>query len=128
MSFEIDALFEGNFLIAVIISFLETGLKEELPFPKCSFINLPLSSFLNDWVISTCRSLRPLVTLLKQVLKILEIFSSFLIVLYFSVRIMLLLFLVLSVKKGFIVFQKRFSYTLTFEVIKMTCFGFFQKI
>ena len=25
MSFEIDALFEGNFLIALIISFLETG-------------------------------------------------------------------------------------------------------
>ena len=53
MSFEIDALFDGNFLIALIMLFLETGLKEKLPFPKCSFINLQLSSFLKDWVLST---------------------------------------------------------------------------
>ena len=48
MSCEIDALFEDNFLIAVIIPFLETGLKEKLPFPRSSFINLQLSSFSND--------------------------------------------------------------------------------
>ena len=54
MSFEIDVLFKGNLLIALIKSFLETGLKEKLPFPKCHFINLQLSSFLNDWVLSTC--------------------------------------------------------------------------
>ena len=76
MSFETDALFEGNFFIALIIPLLETGLKERLPFPKCSFINLQLSSFLNDWVLPTCRSLRPLVTLVKEVSKILQIFSS----------------------------------------------------
>ena len=65
MSFEIDALFEGNFLIALIIPFLEADLKEKLPFPKCSFVNPQLSLFLNDWVLSTCQSLRPLVTLVK---------------------------------------------------------------
>ena len=65
MIFEIDALFEGNFLMALLMPFLVTGLEEKLPLPKCSFINLQLSSFLNDWVLSTRRSLRPLVTLLK---------------------------------------------------------------
>ena len=54
MTYEIDALFEGNFLIELIISFLETGLNEKLPFRKWSFINLQLSSFLSDWVLSTC--------------------------------------------------------------------------
>ena len=34
MTYEIDALFEGNFLIELIISFLETGLNEKLPFRK----------------------------------------------------------------------------------------------
>ena len=65
MIFGIDALFEGNFLMALLIPFLVTSLEENLPFSKCSFINLQLSSFLNDWVLSTCRSLRPLVTSLK---------------------------------------------------------------
>ena len=65
VSFEIDALFEDNFLNALIIPFLEAGLKEKLPFLKWSFINLQPSSFLNDWVLSTCQSLRPLVTLVK---------------------------------------------------------------
>ena len=69
MSFEINALFEVNFLIALIIPFLETAFKEKLQFPKCSFINLQLSSFLDDWVLSTFRSLRPLMTLVKKVLK-----------------------------------------------------------
>ena len=68
MSFEINALFEVNFLIALIIPFLETAFKEKLQFPKCSFINL-LPSFLDDWVLSTFRSLRPLMTLVKKVLK-----------------------------------------------------------
>ena len=45
MSLEIDTLFDGNFLIAQIMSFLETSLKGKLPFPKCSLINLQLSSF-----------------------------------------------------------------------------------
>ena len=66
MSFEIDALFDGNFLIALIMLFLETGLKEKLPFPKCSFINLQLSSFSNGRVLSTCQILRPLVALVKK--------------------------------------------------------------
>ena len=68
MSFEINALFEVNFLIALIIPFLETAFKEKLQFPKCSFINL-LPSLLDDWVLSTFRSLRPLMTLVKKVLK-----------------------------------------------------------
>ena len=65
MTYKIDALFEGNFLIELMISFLETGLNEKLPFRKWSFINLQLSSFLSDWVLSTCRSLKPFVTLVK---------------------------------------------------------------
>ena len=35
------------------------GLKEKLPFPKWSFLNLEVSSFLSNQVLSTCRSLRP---------------------------------------------------------------------
>ena len=42
---------EGDFLIALIKSFLETGLKERLS--------------LKDWVLYTCRSFRYLVTLVK---------------------------------------------------------------
>ena len=61
MSFEIDALFDGNFLIALRIPFSQTRLKAKLPFPKCYFTDLQLSLFLNDWVLSTCQSLRPLV-------------------------------------------------------------------
>ena len=48
MSFEIDALFGDNFLIARIIPFSDTGLKEELPSSKCIFITLQLSLFLSD--------------------------------------------------------------------------------
>ena len=128
MSFEIDALFEGNFLIALIISFLETGLKEKLLFPKCSFIIPQLSSFLNDWVLSSCRSLRPLVTLVKWVLKILQIFSSSLIVWKFSVRIMITVFSFICEKKFFFPKTLVFSYIFNIEVTKMTCFGFCQKI
>ena len=77
MSFKIDALFEGNFLTALIIPFLETGLKEKLSFPKCSFIDLQLSSFLNDWVLSNCQSLRDIG---KISIKNFKIFSSSLMV------------------------------------------------
>ena len=65
MLFEINVLFDGNFLMAPTISFLETILKEKLPFQKCAFINLQLSLFSNDWVLSAGRSLRPLVTFVK---------------------------------------------------------------
>ena len=37
MSFEIDALFEGNFLIVLIISILETGLKRKTLVSKMLF-------------------------------------------------------------------------------------------
>ena len=50
MSFKIDGLFEGNFVMALIIPFLEFRLKAKLPFPTYSFINPQLSSILNDWI------------------------------------------------------------------------------
>ena len=65
MPFEIDALIEGNFLIALIISFLENGSKSKYSFPNFSFINLQLSSFFKDWVLPTCGSLGALVALVK---------------------------------------------------------------
>ena len=60
MSFEIDALFDRNILTALIIPFLEIGLKEKNPFPKCFCINLKRLG------LSACRSFRSLVTLVKR--------------------------------------------------------------
>ena len=48
MSYDIDALFEDNFLTASIISSLDIGLKEKHSPPKYSLINLQLSSFSKD--------------------------------------------------------------------------------
>ena len=104
MSFETVALFPGSCLIKFKTSFLEIVSKEKVSLPKFSFIFLQLSSFSKFIFPVDSRRFKPLVTFVKYSLKV-EIFLLSLRVSFFSVKIMLLVVLHLSVKKGLTVFQ-----------------------
>ena len=94
MSFETVALFTGSSLIKFKTSFLETLSKETFPLPKFSFIFYSFLYFQN------------LVIFAIHSLKVLEIFLLCTeIFFFFSVKIILLLVLHLSVKKGLTVSQ-----------------------
>ena len=105
MSFETVALFPGSCLIKFKTSFLEIVSKEKVSLPKFSFIFLQLSSFSKFIFPVDSRRFKPLVIFVKYSLKVLESFLLSLRVSFFSVKIMLLVVLHLSVKKGLIVFQ-----------------------
>ena len=105
MSFETVALFPGSCLIQSKTSFLEIVSKEKVSLPKFSFIFLQLSSFSKFIFPVDSRRFKPLVIFVKYSLKVLEIFLLSLRVSFFSVKIMLLVVLHLSVKKGLTVFQ-----------------------
>ena len=111
MSFETVALFPGSCLIKFKTSFLEIVSKEKVSLPKFSFIFLQLSSFSKFIFPVDSRRFKPLVIFVKYSLKVLEIFLFSLRVSFFSVKIMLLVVLHLSVKKGLTVFQN-FCYQL----------------
>ena len=100
MSFETVALFPGSCLIKFKTSFLEIVSKEKVSLPKFSFIFLQLFSFSKFIFPVDSRRFKPLVIFVKYSLKVLEIFLLLLRVSFFSVKIMLLLVLHLSVKKG----------------------------
>ena len=86
MSFDIDALFEGNFLTASIISSLDIYLKEKLK--RLRFIHLPKLETLGD----ICKiGIKDFTNRL--------VFNDCLII---SVKIMLFVVLFFSVKKDFI--------------------------
>ena len=106
MSFETVALFPGSSLIKFKTSFLETVSKQKFSLPKFSFIFLQLSSFSKFIFAVDLGRFNLLVIFVKYSLKVLEIFLLSLRVSFFSVKIMLLLVLHLSVKKGLTVFQK----------------------
>ena len=94
MSFETVALFTGSSLIKFKTSFLETLSKETFPLPKFSFIFYSFLYFQN------------LVIFAIHSLKVLEIFLLCTeIFFFFPVKIILLLVLHLSVKKGLTVSQ-----------------------
>ena len=105
MSFETVALFLGSCLIKFKTSVLETVSKEKVLLPKFSFIFLQLSSFSKFMFPVDSRRFMPLVTFVKYSLKLLEIFLLSLRVSFISVKIILLVVLHLSVKKGLTVLQ-----------------------
>ena len=100
MSFKTGALFPGSFLIKFKTCFLETDSKEKFTLPKFSVIFLHLSSIWRSIFPDDSRRFKPLVIFVKYSSKVWEIFSLSLRVSFFSVKIMLLLVLHLSVKKG----------------------------
>ena len=105
MSFETVVLFPGSCLIKFKTSSLEIVSKEKVSLPKVSFIFIQLSSFSKFIFPVDSRRFKPLVIFVKYSLKVLEIFLLSLRVSFFSVKIMLLVVLHLSVKKGLTVFQ-----------------------
>ena len=100
MLFETVALFPGSLLIKSETSFLKIFSKEKVLLPKFFFILLKLSSFSKFIFPIDSRRFKPLVIFVKYSLKVLEIFLLPLRVSFFSVKIMLLVVLHLSVKKG----------------------------
>ena len=100
MSFKTVALFPGSFLIKFKTCFLETVSKEKFTLPKFSVIFLHLSSIWRSIFPDDSRRFKPSVIFVKYSSKVWEIFSLSLRVSFFSVKIMLLLVLHLSVKKG----------------------------
>ena len=105
MSFETVALFPGSCLIKFKTSFLEIVSEEKVSLPKFSFIFLQLSSFSKFIFTVASRRFKPLVIFVKYSLKVLGFFLLSLRVSFFSVKILLLVVLHLSVKKGLTVFQ-----------------------
>ena len=104
MSLETVALFPRSCLIKSKTFFLEIVSKEKVSLPKFSFIFLQLSSFSKFIFPIDSRRFKPLVTFVKYSLKV-EIFLLSLRVSFFSVKIMLLVVLHLSVKKSLTLFQ-----------------------
>ena len=108
MSFETSALFSGSCLIKFKTSFLEINSKEKFWLPKFSFIFLQLCSF-SKFIFPV--DSRRLVIFVKYSLEVLEFFFFFFFLLplrvsFFSVKIMLLVVLHLSVKNGLTVFPE----------------------
>ena len=133
MSIETVVLFLGSCLIKSKTSFLQIVSKEQFSLPKFSFIFLQLSLFWKFIFPVDSLRFRLLVIFVKYSLKVLEIFLILLRALFFSVKIMLLVILHLSVEKGLTVFQNFLVSVISFifrvsKNVFLDDFSIFEKV
>ena len=133
MSIETVVLFLGSCLIKSKTSFLQIVSKEQVSLPKVSFIFLQLSLFWKFIFPVDSLRFRLLVIFVKYSLKVLEIFLILLRALFFSVKIMLLVILHLSVEKGLTVFQNFLVSVISFifrvsKNVFLDDFSIFEKV
>ena len=133
MSIKTVVLFLGSCLIKSKTSFLQIVSKEQVSLPKFSFIFLQLSLFWKFIFPVDSLRFRLLVIFVKYSLKVLEIFLILLRALFFSVKIMLLVILHLSVEKGLTVFQNFLVSVISFifrvsKNVFLDDFSIFEKV